>query len=51
MSSSNQGAVFCSIGYRATSAAIGLDLSDEPPRAGPTVDKPRSTAGKDASAV
>lgn len=51
MSSSNQGAVFCSIGYRATSEAIGLELPDEPARAGPSADKPRSTVGKDASAV
>jgi hypothetical protein len=51
MSSSNQGAVFCSIGYRATSQAIGLELPDEPTRAGPPAAKPGSAAGKDASSV
>ena len=51
MSSSNQGAVFCSIGYRATSAAIGLDLSDESPRAGRSADKPGRAPGKDASSM
>ncbi|MGN6527808.1 MAG: hypothetical protein ACTHL8_15585 [Burkholderiaceae bacterium] len=51
MSSSNQGAVFCSIGYRATSAAIGLDLSDESPRTGRSADKPGRARGKDASSM
>jgi hypothetical protein len=42
LSASNQGAVFCSTGYRATSGALGLDLPAEPPRAGPAANR---TAG------
>jgi hypothetical protein len=36
LSSTDQGAVFCSIGYRATSRAIGIDLPlpTDPTRAG-----------------
>ena len=38
LSSTDQGAVFCSVGYRATSRAIGIEipLPTEPTRAGPS---------------
>jgi hypothetical protein len=34
LSSSDQAALFCSVGYRATSEAIGLEIPAEPSRAG-----------------
>ena len=46
LSSTDQGAVFCSVGYRATSAAIGIDipLPAEPTRAGRSSKMPGSSA-------
>jgi hypothetical protein len=34
LSSTDQGALFCSVGYRATSRAIGIYIPVEPTRAG-----------------
>jgi len=55
LSSADQGAVFCSVGYRATSQAMGIDLPlpTEPTRAGPAAKLPGSSAAKQlqASAV
>ena len=55
LSSTDQAAVFCSVGYRATSQAMGIDvpLPTEPTRAGPSAKTPGSGAGKQlqASAV
>jgi len=45
LSSSNQKLVFCSVGYRATSQAIGLEIPVEPARAGAAA-KPRAEPGK-----
>ena len=48
LSNTDQAAVFCSVGYRATSNAMGLDipLPTEPTRAGPTAQMPGSGAAK-----
>ena len=55
LTSTDQGAVFCSVGYRATSRAMGLeiDLPTEPTRAGPASKIPGASAAKQqqASAV
>jgi hypothetical protein len=53
LSSTDQGAVFCSVGYRATSRAIGVDIPSpvEPARAGrPKAPRSSSTAQLQASA-
>lgn len=44
----DQGAVFCSVGYRATSSAMGLDIAlpAEPTRAGPSAQPPGSGAAR-----
>ena len=34
LSSTDQAALFCSVSYRATSRAIGIDIPSEPTRAG-----------------
>jgi len=34
LSSADQAALFCSVGYRATSQAMGLEIPADPPRAG-----------------
>ena len=34
LSSTDQAALFCSVGYRSTSRAIGIDIPSEPTRAG-----------------
>jgi hypothetical protein len=48
LSSTDQGPVFCSVGYRATSRAIGIDvdlpLPIEPTRAGHSSKMPGSSA-------
>ena len=55
LSSTDQAAVFCSFGYRATSQAVGIDIPipTEPTRAGPSAKLPGSSAAKQlqASAV
>jgi hypothetical protein len=45
LSSSDQAAVFCSVGYRATSEAMGIDvpLPTEPTRAGHSAKLPGSS--------
>ena len=52
LSSSDQAALFCSVGYRATSQAIGLDipLPTEPTRAGKSVKLPGSSAARQLQA-
>ena len=47
LSSTDQGSILCSVGYRATSRAIGIDLPlpTEPTRAGPAA-TPGSSAAK-----
>jgi hypothetical protein len=52
LSSTDQGAVFCSVGYRATSRAMGIDipLPTEPTRAGPSATLPGSGAAKQLQA-
>jgi hypothetical protein len=52
LSSTDQASIFCSVGYRATSRAIGIDdlpLPTEPTRAGPSA-KPGSSAAKQLQA-
>ncbi len=47
LSSTDQASIFCSVSYRATSRAIGIDdlpLPTEPTRAGPSA-KPGSSSG------
>jgi hypothetical protein len=44
LSSSDQAALFCSVGYRATSQAMGLEIPAEPTRAGKSVKLPGSGA-------
>ncbi len=46
LSSTDQGAVFCSVGYRATSRAMGLEIPNEPTRAGPSAKGSGSSAAK-----
>ena len=48
LSNTDQAAVFCSVGYRATSNAMGIDipLPTEPTRAGPSATMPGSSAAK-----
>jgi hypothetical protein len=52
LSSTDQAAVFCSVGYRATSRALGIDtpLPTEPTRAGPSAKEPGSGAAKQLQA-
>jgi hypothetical protein len=52
LSSTDQGAVFCSVGYRATSRAIGIDipLPTEPARAGHSSTVPGSSAARQLQA-
>jgi len=52
LSNTDQAAVFCSVGYRATSNAMGLDdtLPSEPTRAGPSAAVPGSSAAKQVNA-
>ncbi len=52
LSSSDQAAVFCSVGYRATSQAMGIDvpLPTEPTRAGPSAKRPGSSAASQMQA-
>ena len=51
LSSSDQAALFCSVGYRATSEAMGLDVPFEPTRAGTAAQAPGSSAAKRAQAI
>ncbi len=53
LSSTDQGAVFCSVGYRATSRAMGVDIALplEPTRAGHLATKPGSSAAKQLQAA
>ncbi len=48
LSNTDQAAVFCSVGYRATSSAMGLDdpLPDEPTRSGVPAQMPGSSAAR-----
>ena len=48
LSNTDQAAVFCSVGYRATSSAMGIDipLPAEPTRAGPSATMPGSGAAR-----
>ena len=53
LSSADQAAVFCSVGYRATSQAMGIDVplpTEEPTRAGPSAKLPGSSAAKQLQA-
>ena len=50
LSSSDQAAVFCSVGYRATSQAMGFELPAEPTRAGKAAKAPGSSAPRQAPA-
>ncbi len=52
LSSEDQAAVFCSVGYRATSQAMGIEvpLPAEPTRAGPSAKLPGSSAAKQLQA-
>jgi hypothetical protein len=52
LSSTDQAAVFCSVGYRATSRAMGFEvpLPIEPTRAGPSAKRPGSSAAKQLQA-
>jgi hypothetical protein len=52
LASTDQGVVFCSVGYRATSHAVGIDLPlpTEPTRAGPAAKLPGSSAAKQLQA-
>jgi hypothetical protein len=51
LSSSDQAALFCSVGYRATSEAMGFDIPTEPTRAGKAAQAPGSSAAKQAQAI
>ena len=46
LSSSDQAALFCSVGYRATSQAMGLDIPAEPTHAGKAAQAPGSSAAR-----
>ena len=50
LSNTDQAAVFCSVGYRATSSAMGIDtpLPTEPTRAGASSKSTKSSAAKQA---
>ena len=52
LSSTDQRAVICSVGYRATSRAMGVEddlvLPTEPTRAGPAVKLPQASVAKQA---
>ena len=50
LSSSDQAALFCSVGYRATSQAMGVEIPAEPTRAGKAATLPGSSAAKQAQA-
>ena len=52
LSNTDQAAVFCSVGYRATSSAMGLDdaLPAEPARAGAPAQTPGSGAARQMNA-
>jgi hypothetical protein len=52
LSNTDQAAMLCSVGYRATSNAMGLDdaLPSEPTRAGPSSDVPGSSAARQVNA-
>ena len=50
LSSSDQAALFCSVGYRATSQAMGFEIPAEPARAGKAAKSPGSSAAKQATA-
>ena len=52
LSSTDQAALFCSVGYRATSQAMGLDipLPTEPARAGKSAKLPGSGAARQLEA-
>ena len=52
LTSSDQAAVFCSVGYRATSQAMGIDVPQptEPTRAGPSANLPGSSAARQLQA-
>ena len=52
LTSTDQAAVFCSVGYRATSGAMGIDVEvpTEPTRAGPSAKLPGSSAPKQLQA-
>ncbi len=44
LSSLDQNALFCSVGYRATSRALGIEIPLEPARSGPSAKLPGSSA-------
>jgi hypothetical protein len=52
LTSTDQSPLFCSVGYRATSRALGIDipLTTEPTRAGPPATMPGSSAAKQLQA-
>ncbi len=52
LTSTDQSPVFCSVGYRATSRALGIDvpLPTVPTRAGPSATMPGSSAAKQLQA-
>jgi len=50
LSSSDQAALFCSVGYRATSQAMGIDIPAEPTRAGKSAQSAGSSAARQMQA-
>ena len=52
LASSDQAALFCSVGYRATSGAMGVEIPmpTEPTRAGPSAKTPGSGAARQLQA-
>ncbi len=50
LSSTDQAALFCSVGYRATSQAMGIDIPAEPTRAGKSAKLPGSSAARQLQA-
>jgi hypothetical protein len=50
LSSTDQAALFCSVGYRATSQAMGLEIPAEPTRAGVPAKLPGSSAARQLQA-
>ena len=50
LSNTDQGAFICSVGYRATSQAMGFEIPAEPTHAGKAAKAPGSSAARQAPA-
>jgi len=50
LSSTDQAALFCSVGYRATSQAMGFEIPAEPTHAGKAAKAPGSSAARQSPA-